>query len=391
MNLKEYKDSLLKFDLKSFLESYGEKDLLRLRKLYPELYKILAEQVMLYPKARVKLPIFAENFCFFTRKSYEQSSSQILAEYKAKIFSGRKIIDLSGGLGVDDWAFSKSFNEVISIDKDIELNVLARLNFEKLKTKNIERIDSEAENFIRNDLNADLIYIDADRRTKSKRSVTLEESEPNIIKMLPRLLEISENVLLKLSPLIDISYLVKRFPNAQKISVISLDNEVKEILIQINRSAGKAEIKAINISKKETKIYSAQFGETATPQIEENGKYFYEPSASLIKAGLVNAYAESNRLNKISINTSYFTGDIKVTSFFGRTFRIVEKFLFSKSKILVYLKEKNISEGNISKRNFLLTTEELRKLTKLKDGGQDYFFFTTNDNKQKLVYHCRKL
>src|SRR5688572_28699960 len=127
MNIKEYKDSLLNFDLKSFLEKYTEKDIFRLSDLYPELYKLLAEQLKLYPRAKEKLPVFTSNYCYLTTKSYEQSSSESLAKYKAGLFSGEVLIDLSGGLGVDDWAFSRSFKNVISVDNDAELNELAKI------------------------------------------------------------------------------------------------------------------------------------------------------------------------------------------------------------------------------------------------------------------------
>src|SRR5690349_14056728 len=129
MNIKVYKDKLLNFDLKSFLERYTEKDVFRLKEMYPELFVLLAEQLKLYPKAKEKLPVFTSNYCYFTSKSYEQSSSDALALYKAESFKGRVLLDLTGGLGVDDWAFSRSFEKVISVDNDLELNELVRINF----------------------------------------------------------------------------------------------------------------------------------------------------------------------------------------------------------------------------------------------------------------------
>ncbi len=392
MNIREYKDNLLNFDLKSFLEEYTEKDVFRLKDLYPDDYKLLAEQIKLYPKAKEKLPVFSGNYCYFTSKSYEQASSETLAEYKAGLFSGSTVIDLTGGLGVDDLAFSKSFTNVISVDNDSELNKLVKINFEKLKIKNIERIDSDANNFIKNKLSADLIYMDADRRTKTKKSVTLEDSEPPVLKMLGRMHEISENILLKLSPLIDITYLTKTLPHIEKILVVSLDNEVKEVLVHLNSNYnGEIKLKAVDISNRGVREYSANFGDTQKPGVSSEGNYFYEPANSLIKAGLVNSYANSLNLKTVSKNGVYLLSNKPINYFFGRSFTIIEKFPFSKSRFLKYLKDNKILKGNLSKRNFPLTVDELKNLSKLKDGGDDYFFFTQDTSRKKLVYHCRKL
>jgi hypothetical protein len=228
---EEYKDSLLNFDLKSFLEEHSSTNTIKLRKKFPLHYRLLAQQLKLYPKALKKLPFFAGHMCFFTSKSFEQSSSEALAGYKAKLFSGNILIDLTGGLGADDWAFSGSFNRVISVDCDEELNRLVRLNFEKLGIKNVERIHSTAEEFIKNQITSALIYIDADRRSNKGKAITLADSEPPVLNILSRLFEISVTVLLKLSPLIDITYLRKTLSNLERVYVNSFDNEVKEVLV----------------------------------------------------------------------------------------------------------------------------------------------------------------
>jgi hypothetical protein len=392
MNIKEYKDSLLNFDLKSFLERYTEKDIFRLSDLYPELYKLLAEQLKLYPRAKEKLPVFTSNYCYLTTKSYEQSTSESLAKYKAGLFSGEVLIDLSGGLGVDDWAFSRSFKNVISVDNDAELNELAKINFKKLNINNIERVDADSVEFIKKDIRADLIYIDADRRVKNKRSVTLEDASPSILQMLNRLFEISENILLKLSPLIDITYLIKILNGIEKIAVVSLDNEVKEVLVHLKRNySGEPILEAVDISKRGIEKYSGNFGEAVNPGVTSEGKYFYEPAGSLIKSGLTNSYAHTYDLNTISKNGAYLLNDELKSNFFGRSFIVVDKIPFSKSGLLRYLKENNITKANISKRNFPLTAAELKKLSKQADGGEEYLFFTCDPAGKKLVYHCRKV
>ena len=397
MNINsEYKNTLLNFDLKSFLKTHTQKDILSLRSKYPVIYRLLSQQVTIYPKAAKKLPSFIANFCWLTSKSYEQASSEILAEYKAGLFSGNTIIDLSAGLGADDAAFSRTFKNVISVDNDEELNFLAALNFKKLGIDNIERINSDALDFIRRNIKADLVYIDADRRTgrhaDSKKSLLLQNSSPPVIEMLPRLFTISGNILLKLSPLADITYIKKTLIGIKKITVVSLDNEVKEILVHLNPAGNEnILISAVDIkSNGEIKTFSRPAGNTCSVNYGSGGKYFYVPSPAIIKSGLTAHYAEYSGLYMIGKNSPYLTGLKLINEFSGKTFLILNSFNFSKSAFKNYLKTGNIRSASVAVKNFPLTPDEIKRQFKIKDGGDDYLFFTADNNRKRMVYHCRR-
>ncbi|MEO8513969.1 MAG: hypothetical protein ABI543_10445 [Ignavibacteria bacterium] len=392
---EEYKNNLFKFDLQSFLKNYEGYSSIQLKKEFPGTYKLLAAQLSLYSKAIDKLPLFTSKFCFMTSKAYEQSSSEAMARYKASLFKGNTLIDLSGGLGIDDIAFSRSFNNVMSIDSDEELNLLTEINLKKLGIKNIERITAKAEDFIAQDISADLLYIDADRRvTKTgKKAVTLHDSSPNIPVILSRLFEISPNILLKLSPLVDITYLKKALPNVKEIRVVSLNYEVKEILVSLDPSFNEEPVViAVNVSIN-GKIQQFSSNHTIIENNSETGqqKYFFEPASSLIKAGLVKEYADYSGLLPITANNIYHTTGKLSDNLLGRMFSIVHQMPFGKSSFRKYLLESNIIKANISTRNFPVKPEELKKTFKLSDGGDEYFFFTTGDKRSKLVYHCRKI
>ena len=391
---EEYKNNLLKFDLQSFLKEYAGFSSLQLKKIFPNNYKLLAAQLTLYPKAVSKLPGFTSNYCYLTSKSYEQASSEVLAGYKASRFSGKILIDLTGGLGIDDIAFSKRFNKVVSVDSDTELNSLAEVNFAKLGIGNIERITSKAEEFIRKDISADLIYIDADRRISGtgKKSVTLHNASPDIFKILDRLFKISPLLLLKLSPLVDITYLRKTLRYIKEIRVISFANDVKEILVLLNTNyTGDIQIGAVDISK-DGMIKEYFSGNNGGSLKSSNAlqKYFFEPSASLIKSGLTGEYGANNDLSYIFVGSLYFTSAVKPKELMGRWFKITAKMAFSGSAFKKYLFETKISHANISCRNFPMKPEEIKKNYRLKDGGDDYFFFTADNKKNKLFFHCRR-
>jgi len=388
----EYKNTLLNFDLKSFLEEFSGRNPSAIKKKYPELYLILASQLKLYPKAAKKLPTFAEKHCYLTTKSYEQSSSEALANYKAKLFSGDTLVDLTGGLGVDDYAFSRSFNKVISVDNDSELNELARINFSKLGADNLVRIDSTAEDFLKTAWWADLVYLDADRRTASRKAVTLHDSSPPVLDILPEMFQVSKNILLKLSPLIDITYLVKTLPHIRNVRVISSGGEVKEILVHLDKTFSRdVIIHAVDINENGNRAYSAQLSENLTPAVNHTGSYFYEPSASLVKSGLVNHYATSHGLTTVSKNGVFLLSDKIVNDFFGRVFLIKSIIKFSKTALKKYFKDQEILKANISCRNFPVSEAALKKHFTISDGGNEYLFFTTNSAGEKFMYHCCKL
>ncbi len=396
MNSKEeYKNNLFKFDLQSFLESYKGYSSIQLKKDFPSTYKLLASQLALYPKAAQKLPLFTSKFCYLTSKAYEQASSEAMADYKSSLFKGNALIDLTGGLGIDDIAFSRSFKKVLSVDTDKELNLITEVNLKKLGISNIERITAIAEDFIQQDNSADLIYIDADRRltTSGEKAVTLHDSSPGIPAMLNRLFEISGTILLKLSPLVDITYLKKTLPSIKEIRVVSLNNEVKEILVFLDIAFKKEpEIIAVDVlANGKIDEFSSKYQMVAMSSEGRDNKYFFEPAPSLIKAGLVAKYADFADLYPVALNNIYHTFENLTGDLFGRVFSIVNKMPFGKSSFHKYLLDNSITKANISSRNFPVKPEEIKKTFRINDGGDEYFFFTTDDKKKKLVYHCRKV
>ncbi len=394
---KKISNEILNSDLKSFIDEFLEKDFLKvtlqLSKKYPQNFNLLAEQLKLYKKARVKLPTFATSYCFFTTKSFEQASSEKLAKYKSTLFKGTNLLDLSGGLGVDDWAFSFSFSKIISLDIDEELNQIVRKNYERLQLTTIERIDADASEFIKSPGIYDLIYLDADRRPdlKNKRVAGLSDSDPNILQLQKRLFELTDTILLKLSPMLDISALIDQLKNVTAIYVVSLDNEVKELLAVLSKTIQKPQIHAVNITAENTQTFSATYEQLVEMNYSDEGEFFYEPSLSLIKSGISKNYATANQLKILAPNSYFFLSDNHTEDFFGRSFKVIAKMEFGKVLVKKYLTEKGIQKANISKRNFPMEVDELKKLFLIKDGGEDYLFFTQNNENKKLIFHCRKI
>ncbi|MFI3320393.1 MAG: RsmD family RNA methyltransferase [Rikenellaceae bacterium] len=193
--------------------------------------RLVAEQVKYLQRARKKLPTLYEARCIIPPRAYEQSSSEETARAKSEI-CGAKLLELTCGLGVDSLWLSRSFERVVTLERDEILAQVVRENFARLGVENIEVVNMAAEDFVAQTTeHFDWIYVDPDRRTDGgERVIKLEECSPNIIEMLPRLRKISERLAVKCSPIFDVDEAFRLFENA-KVEVVSLHDECKEVVI----------------------------------------------------------------------------------------------------------------------------------------------------------------
>lgn len=351
----------------------------------------LEDQIRIYPKARVKMPSFTNAYALFTPRSFEQSSAEVVARYKAMLSTGQNLLDLSGGLGVDDWAFAQVYQRVVSVDIDAELNKLVRENFRKLGALNITRLDGDAYEYVDKNVDFwDCIYLDADRRVSQNRSFKLAETEPNILALYPKLLQYSNKVWLKVSPIMDISALCKELPHISTIRVIAWKNEVRELLVELTpQPKVLPEVIAVDLHA-ETAMHFSSVDASANAPWGYEGAFLYEPSVSIIKAGLTPHYLGKMGVAQLAANSMLGVSNQLVPGFMGRSFKIDHVFPFGKSAFTSFLKQHNITHANITKRNFPAEVADIRKQFKIADGGDRYLFLTTNQAGQKMVYACSK-
>lgn len=393
---KNIPDTFINFDISPFVNEASEHDSVQFTLKHAGKFSFdsafVADQVAIYPKARTKIPSFTDSYCKFTPQSYEQSSSEKLALFKASLLLGETILDLSGGLGVDDWAFAKTFKRVVSIDIDADLNKIVRHNFEKLGVTNIERLDADAYHFVENNVNIfDWVYMDADRRSTEKRTYALADTEPNIFKIREKLFSFTSNILLKVSPMLDIHSLIQELKDVKAIWVVSSKNEVKEILVHIQQvaDADGITIHAVDVSEDGNTQFELPYSHLQTePNYANDGLWFYEPALALIKSNLASAYLKQHAISQVGKHSIYGVSNTSANDFFGRTFQLYESFEFSKGRLKSYLANNHITKANIAKRNFPMEVSELKKLTGVKDGGEHYLFFTTDEHGEKRVFHA---
>ncbi len=354
-------------------------------------FRFALEQIVLQKKAKIKLPTFYEKRCFYTTKAFEQSTAEAVAIYKAGLFSGDVLIDLSGGLGVDDWAFAKSFRQVIALDPDENLNELVRYNYSLLGISNIERITTTAEAYLPHIPENSTVYIDPDRRDKQgNRKLLLENCTPNILAFVPFLQKRNCKVIIKLSPMFDTAEVRRKLEGTSTIYAIAYKNELKELLVVCDETKHE-NLVAVNISNAGLEIFQNINSDVVPDQCIGNEPFFFEPNAPIIKLKLWKEYAASLGLKIFNYNTAFLSGDEQLEHFFGRQFRLQATLSGNIKQIAEYLKMNGITKANITTRNYFDDVEAIRKKLKIADGGEDYLMFFRDEKDLGKVVHCRKV
>ena len=306
------------------------------------------------------------------------------------MINGKKLIDLTGGFGVDSFAFSKRFEEVTHCELNPELSEIAAYNFNQLKATNVKTIQGNGIDHLANSTNVfDCIYIDPSRRSDVKGKVfLLQDCEPDVPKNLEALLSKAQTLLIKVSPILDISSALEELDQVKEVHIIAVNNEVKELLFLIERSyQGAVHIKTVNLLKTEDQNFIFTLGTDAQSVYAQPETYLYEPNAAIMKSGGFHHITTQFAVSKLHQHSHLYTSNEPI-AFPGRSFLIKEVLTYDKKKIKRLL---TASKANITTRNFPKSVEQIRKELKIKDGGSDYLFFTTNMDEKLICIHCLKI
>ena len=353
----------------------------------------ILNQIEAKTKAKDKLPNWfsTKNIIYPSKISIEQTSSEKTASYKASIISGEKLIDLTGGFGVDDYYFAKKIKNVVHCEINPELSNLVKHNFEQLNISNITCYAGDSLITLKS-LNTkwDWIYIDPSRRNDAKGKVfMLKDCLPNVPENLDFYFNNSNAILVKTAPLLDISAGLSELQNVKTIHIVALENEVKELLWELHKGySGTINIKTINLLKDKNETFNFVLDDqTQLPVFGLPQKYLYEPNSAIMKSGGFDEVGSFYNLNKLHKHSHLYTSD-NLISFPGRVFEIQNAIPYSKTEMKTYLEN---TKANITTRNFPDSVESIRKKWKIKDGGNVYCFFTTDENNHKIVLICTKI
>lgn len=387
---------ILQKEVQDFINAHLFTDVQKLalkKNPFPELdYKIILNQIISKGKSKEKLPTWfnTKEIIYPEKISIEQTSSEKTAQYKAELVSGESLIDLTGGFGVDDYYFAKKVNKVTHCEINLELSEIVKHNFRALKVENIDCIFGDSFDVLEKAAQKyDWIYVDPSRRNSVKGKVfLLADCLPNVPELLNFYFEKSDNILIKVAPILDITSALKELRFVKTIHIVSVENEVKELLFELEKNyEDKIAIKTIDFGKITTKFDSYFSEETPNLHFGLPMKYLYEPNSPVMKSGSFDLISSRFNLAKLHPNSHLYTSD-ELIDFPGRVFEIQSNFYFNSENMKQNLQNKKC---NITIRNFPETVENIRKKWKIKDGGNQYSFLTTDINNQKIVLLCTKI
>lgn len=339
----------------------------------------IVQQIKGKQVAQKKFPfLLKEGIVFPPQLNLEQSSSDKTALYKSKILKGKKFIDLTSGFGIDAYYLSQNFKDITLVEQNSELLQIVQHNWNVLGKK-ATFINLKLEDFlVENKESFDVIYLDPARRDNNKNKVfLLEDLSPNILEIQDKLLSVSNEVVIKLSPLIDLKYLVSVLKNISRIDIIAVKNDVKEIVVFLSsENSDKIKCHCINLESDESD-FQFYFGdeEDAHADFSEPEKFIYIPNNTILKAGIFNLISEKFNLKKLHPNTHIYTSEGKINEFPGRIFEM---------EVVESKQIKKKQQFNIISKNYPLKPEEIKKKYSLKDGGNDYLIFTQS-KKGKII------
>jgi len=342
---------------------------------------------------RKKVPSWSENedLLFPVHLSIEQCSSEASAKYKASLLQGHSFADLTGGLGIDTYYISQHFQQSDYVERQSELCDLARHNFDVLDA-HVEVWNETAEDYLNNCKPKDCIFIDPARRDAyGRKTISISDCTPNVIDLQEKLLQKAERVMMKLSPMLDISKALEELHYVKEVHVVAVANECKELDFIMERDyQGETQFVCVNLLTSQPELHFTQEAERNCPGkiADDVLNYLYEPNPAVMKAGCFKLLTERFDVFKLHKNSNLYTSKQMVSNFPGRVFEVEDWAPYNKKVKQTLLSD--VEQASIAVRNFPLTVAELRKSLKIGDGDAIYLFATTLKGERKAIIRTKK-
>lgn len=414
-----------------FIREYRERDIRQLAlqaNRFPDVDMPYAlDQIQGWQIARRKLPKWAacDGVIFPPHLSMEQCSSEPTAQYKlnlamewttlnselstqncrrqqfktqnSKFKTSTRMTDLTGGFGVDFSFTSCAFAAATYVERNEQLCHIVEHNLPLLGLNNATVVCADAVEYLSTVEPQTMLFLDPARRDEhGAKTVMLADCTPDVVQLLPKLLEKSRFTMLKLSPMLDWHKAVDDLQGAvREVHIVSVGGECKELLLVLS-TVVESELKVycadLSTASDTSSIFVYTPGSSASVVNSklktQNSKFVHEPNASIMKAGCFDELAAAYGVSPVSRNSHLFLSDEPIEGFPGRSFVVERVTTMNKGELRKALV--GIEKANIATRNFPLTVAELRKRLKIKDGGDVYIFATTTAEGEHLLLISRK-
>lgn len=354
------------------------------------------QQIKGWQIAKTKLPQLSvcNDIIYPEHLPLEQCSSEATAIYKSSLVSGSSFADLTGGFGIDFLYMSEGFQRAIYVEKNSDLCKVVSHNLKAMSRNNAEVVNADSLVYLQEMEPVDCIYIDPARRdSKGGKCVYISDCEPDVQQIEKTMLSKAKKVVVKLSPMLDISKAIDDLSFVSEVHIVSVNNECKEFLLILEEKLVESiSINCVNIKKDDVEkfVFDVDLEHNLTlPYSSDVLNYLYEPNSSVMKSGgfksLVKSFPE---LIKLHPNTHLYTSENLVNSFPGRTFVCLGVCDANRKSLVSTFGD--ISKANVTVRNFPSSVAELRKKLRVSDGGEFYIFAATLYNEKRSLVVCKK-
>lgn len=327
--------------------------------------------------------------------SMEQCSSEATAQYKAGLVEGDTFVDLTGGFGIDCSFMARRFKQVSYVERQAELCELAKHNFPLLGLE-IQVHNKDGVEYLKEMSPTDCIYLDPARRDgHGGKTVAISDCEPDVSALEDLLVEKARVVMVKLSPMLDLSLALKSLKYIRQVHIVSVQNECKELLLILQKTPIPSQVSIhcehiLSAGEPQSFVFTQEKEREADcPMAKQMGDYLYEPNASILKAGAYRSLTQAFQVEKLHASSHLYTSSTYIPDFPGRRFRVEQVGGFGKKEQKTLLQ--GVEKANLTVRNFPSSVAELRKRLKLKEGGDIYLFATTLADGQKVLIKCRRV
>lgn len=353
------------------------------------------EQLHLTERAKEKTPTLATQHWLFSTKSYEQCTAEAVARFKAELFQikDKPFTDLTAGAGVDAWFVGTEASRLQLVEADEQHAAYLSANFtdrpHRLWVGTAEEVLPQLEA-------GGLVYLDPDRRPAGRRVYDFSDARPDVLQLVPQLLQKFDNLWLKASPMLDVTACLNQLaPHCRAVYALCLGDELKELLFALQPLAVDKPVVlvAVQLMSDGRALQTAVVKSDAQPILPQSpiapGDYLFEPHAGIIKLRLGRFLAEQHGLSAIGA-ADFYVGKALVADFPGRQFRIRAVLPYKPKQLATWLRENGIQKAHVSKRDFFLETEAIRKALKLPMGEDARLFFTKNQQGEAICVVCER-
>lgn len=381
-------------DFRDFVERHSQEDPARLKLHFSGKdpgfdmdFALL--QIECRRKGRGKLDRFLSHpdFLFADRLSAEQSSDLAVAGFHRTLAAGTEtVVDLTAGLGADALSIAGDCRRVTAIELvPLKAEVL-RHNASVLGLERVDVVCADCMEWLRGFRErADLMFIDPARRDGAgKRTYAFRDCAPDIASNLPLVMERCRRLLVKASPLLDVSKASEELGRVSRVFAVSHRGECKELLFELLPEGNGEEettFTAVDILTDGTVRTLSQRGSRSRSEVlyagddavkaerMAGGLYLYEPGATVMKLAL---WGELCRrypdIRKMAPNTHLFLSETLYPDFPGRRMRVTAVPTGKE------LKRMGGRRMTVVSRNYPATAAEMRKKLKLAEGDREFLY-----------------